>query len=106
MNYQQARIRADILKALSHPARILIVQALATGDACVPDLHRLIKLDQSGISRHLAVLQKAGIVTERRIHNRAIQHLQTPGILAAIMSAATVLKDETRRRLAVLQNEK
>lgn len=105
MNYRRARVRAEILKALAHPARILIVDALSTGDACVSDLNRLIHLDQSGISRHLAVLKRAGIVTERRLRNRAIQHLHTPCILQALECAATVLQADARRRLAVLRDE-
>ena len=92
MNYQQAKIRSEILKALAHPVRVLIVEALAKGDRCVCELNELADIDQSNISRHLASLKKAGIVIDRRDGMRVFYHLQTPCILNALKCAVEVTK--------------
>jgi DNA-binding transcriptional ArsR family regulator len=98
MNYPQAKVRADILKALAHPARVLIVDALCNGDRCVCELNSLVKIDQSGFSRHLGVLKKAGIVSERREGMKVFHHLETPCILKAFECAVEVVRADTKRR--------
>ena len=98
MNYQQAKIRAEILKALAHPARVLLVNALTEGDRCVCQLNELVDINQSNISRHLAVLKRAGIVSERRDGMRVFHHLATPCILKAFECAVEVIRTDTKRR--------
>ena len=57
--------RAKIMKALAHPARLLIVDVLASeGERCVCDLTELVGSDMSTVSRHLAQLKEAGIVED------------------------------------------
>lgn len=98
MNYQQAKVRADILKALAHPVRVLIVDALTGNDQCVCELNRLAAIDQSGLSRHLAILKKAGIVSDRRDGMKVFYHLETPCILNAFECAFEVVKSEAERK--------
>ena len=98
INYRQARIRADILKALAHPVRIMIVSALTAGDRCVCDLNKLADIALSNMSRHLAVLKKAGIVTDRRLGMNVFYHLQTPCILQAFECAVEVVRADAKRR--------
>ena len=59
--------RAAILKALAHPARLLIVDELAeAGERCVCELTELVGADMSTVSRHLTQLRNAGIVEDDR----------------------------------------
>ena len=104
MNYSQARIRSEILKALSHPVRVLIVHALTGGDRCVGELNALVDIDQSNISRHLAVLKRAGIIADRRDGMRVFYSLQTPCILKAFECAIEVVRAETKKRKLLLKN--
>jgi len=54
---------AEQAKALSHPARLAIIQLLAARDACVcGDIVDDLPLAQSTVSRHLKVLKEAGLV--------------------------------------------
>ena len=47
--------RAHIIKALAHPARLLIVDELSNhGERCVCELTEMIGSDMSTVSRHLA----------------------------------------------------
>ena len=103
MNYQQAQIRAEIMKALAHPVRILLVNALSDTDQCVCELNTLADIDQSGLSRHLAILKKAGIVSDRREGMKVFYHLETPCILKAFNCAVEVVKADAKRRTESLK---
>jgi len=57
--------RAKIMKALAHPARLLIVDELTKhGERCVCDLTELVGTDMSTVSRHLGQLRDAGIIED------------------------------------------
>jgi ArsR family transcriptional regulator len=59
--------RVDVMfRAFSDPTRLRILNLLKTGELCVCDLVRVIDVPQPKISRHLAYLRKAGLVTARR----------------------------------------
>jgi DNA-binding transcriptional ArsR family regulator len=54
------------LQTLADPTRLLIVEALlAHGEQPVNDLVAAAAIHQSGVSRHLRILQEAGFVTMR-----------------------------------------
>lgn len=56
---------AAMLKALSHPVRLDIVQMLSdSGDANCVDLTRHAGLAQSTVSEHLRVLREAGLIKQ------------------------------------------
>lgn len=57
---------ARIFKALMHPSRIAILEALRDGEQCVCHLEALLNMRQAYISQQLAVLRKAGIIADRR----------------------------------------
>lgn len=59
--------RAKIIKALAHPARLMIVDELVDkGERCVCELTELIGTDMSTVSRHLSQLKAAGILEDER----------------------------------------
>lgn len=103
MYYRQAKVRAEIFKALAHPVRVLIIEKLQKGDRCVCELNRLAKINQSNMSRHLAVLKKAGIVSDHRRGMKVYYHLQTPCILNTFDCALEVIKADGKRRLATMK---
>jgi ArsR family transcriptional regulator len=98
MNYQQAKIMAKALKALAHPMRVLIVDALKAGDRCVSEITALGSINQSNVSRHLATLKRAGIVSDHRIKNRVFYRLETPSALEMFGPAAEVARVDVKRR--------
>lgn len=58
--------QARIFKALGHPSRLLMVDALREGEKCVCDLQALVGDDMSTVSKHLSVLREAGVVTTEK----------------------------------------
>jgi len=73
--------RAEVLKALAHPARLLVVDELACGERCVCELREIIGNDMSTVSRHLSVLKSAGLITDRKKGNNIYYSLAMPCIL-------------------------
>lgn len=98
MNYHEAKQRAKILRAVAHPMRILIVEALKKSDRCVSDLCSLGKINQSNVSRHLATLKREGIVSDRRVGNRVVYRLETPSVLNVFEPAAEAVRVDSKRR--------
>ena len=57
---------ADWLKAMADPTRLRILHALQQGEKCVTDLLEGMECSQANVSKHLAILRKAGLVGCRR----------------------------------------
>lgn len=55
-----------MFRAFSDPIRLRILALVQPGELCVCDLTEVIKLPQPTISRHLAYLRRAGLVSVRR----------------------------------------
>ena len=54
-----------LLPALADPTRRRIVEALRGGERAVNDIVEAVEIHQSGVSRHLRILNEAGFVTVR-----------------------------------------
>ncbi len=67
-----------VFRALGHPVRLCIAEALAGGPRPVGDLVELVGLGWSTVSRHLAVLREAGVVGDERRGNRVHDTLALP----------------------------
>lgn len=57
---------AALLKALAHPARLLVMCRLLESESSAGDLQPLTGLSVSALSQHLAVLRELGLVETRR----------------------------------------
>lgn len=61
-----SEIKADLFRALAHPARIRILEVLADGERSVGDMVPLVGIESSHLSQQLAVLRRAGLVSTRK----------------------------------------
>ena len=62
----QARRATDMLKALSHEGRLLILCLLAEGEKSVSQIETAMDMPQAAVSQQLARLRLDGLVTARR----------------------------------------
>ncbi|HYE45759.1 MAG TPA: metalloregulator ArsR/SmtB family transcription factor [Caulobacter sp.] len=69
--------------ALADPTRRAIIARLAQGEATVQDLARPFSISQPAISRHLKVLEEAGLI-ETRIDGTARPRRLRPDAVAAL----------------------
>ena len=59
--------RSLVVKAMAHPTRLLVMEALMQGEQCVNDLTAMAGCDVTTLSKHLSVMKKAGLlVCEKR----------------------------------------
>ena len=97
MNYQEAKARSQVLKALAHPTRVLLVDALRPGEKCVMELRRVADVDGSTMSRHLERLRDAGILESRKGGQRVFYRLVNPCVLAVLDCAMEVFRAAAKR---------
>ena len=62
----KARRATDMLKALSHEGRLLILCLLADGERSVSQIEAAMAMPQAAVSQQLARLRLDGLVTARR----------------------------------------
>ncbi len=76
----EARVR--VVKAMAHPTRMFIVDELSrSGERCVCELTEMIGDDISTVSKHLALLKKAGIICDDKRGNQVFYRLCVPCIM-------------------------
>ncbi|MGB3330422.1 MAG: metalloregulator ArsR/SmtB family transcription factor [Thermomicrobiales bacterium] len=67
---------SEVFSALADPTRRAILARLAEGDANVGDLAAPFAISQPAISRHLKVLEDAGLISRHRQATQRYSHLE------------------------------
>lgn len=88
--------RAKVMKALAHPSRLFIVDELSRGERCVCELTEMIGADVSTVSKHLALLKRAGVVIDERRGQQVFYRLRVPCILNFFGCVEAVLEEVGR----------
>ncbi len=96
--------RARIAKALAHPSRLLMLDALTEKEMCVCDLTELVGADQSTVSKHLAVLKNAGIVSDRKEGVMIFYRLKIGCLQGFWTCMESVLKQNLKDQQAALRS--
>lgn len=97
--------RARVAKALAHPSRLVILDLLAEGERCVCELTAALELDQSTVSKHLAILNQAGIIEARREGARTFYRLRLECLKGLWDCIDAVLRENLRTQQAALGAE-
>ena len=95
-------IQARIFKALGHPSRLLMVEALLDGPLCVADLQHLVGADMSTVSRHLAVLKNAEIVSDEKRGLHVYYSLKLAGLGQFLTCTSSAMDKRAQERQAQL----
>ncbi|HET6846514.1 MAG TPA: metalloregulator ArsR/SmtB family transcription factor [Anaerolineales bacterium] len=66
MNIQVRENQAQLLKVLSHPTRLAVLEILREGEQCVCHMEAMLGVRQASLSQQLMVLRDAGLVRVRR----------------------------------------
>ncbi len=66
MIYERYKSQVQIMKLLSHPARLAILELLRNGEECVCHMEAFLGYKQAYLSQQLAVLREAEIIQDRR----------------------------------------
>lgn len=74
-----------VFAALADPTRREILRRLTDGDANVSELAAPFDLSQPAISKHLKVLESAGLVSRSRVATSRLSHLEAEPLREATM---------------------
>ena len=96
-------MKAEIIQAAGHPIRLAIIDFLKDGEQCVCDIAVHVGAQRSNVSRHLAVMLKAGVVDCRKEGLMVMYTLKTPCILNFLSCVTDVLRDQVKANSAVLR---
>ena len=96
-------VRADIIKAMAHPTRLMIIDELSRGERCVCELTGLAGADTSTVSKHLAVLKNAGIVEDDKRGQMVFYTLKIPCVLKFLSCIEIVLQERIKTQLALME---
>jgi ArsR family transcriptional regulator len=86
-----AVMKAGMFKALAHPARIQVLEALELGESPVGELADRLGMELSHLSQQLAVLRRAGLVINRRVGSVVFYRLRDPRITQLLFVAKELL---------------
>ncbi len=100
-----AEAKAELFKALGHPARVRVLELLAEREHTVGELAEATGLELSHLSQQVTVLRRAGVVDSRRVRSSVICSLrdpQTAELLAVARRLLTAVLREDQALLAAL----
>jgi DNA-binding transcriptional ArsR family regulator len=96
MMAEHAEQAATLLKALAHPARLLVLCRLVDGECSVSELQPLVGLSMSALSQHLSVLRELDLVATRR-EAQTIYYSLVPGPAVGVLDALYAAYCEPKR---------
>ena len=103
-----SEIKADLFKALAHPARIRVLELLSDGEATVSEMQPLVGVESSHLSQQLGVLRRARVVTTRKEGVNVYYAIKDPAMVELLAVAKRLLINsltETEDLLADLRAE-
>src|SRR4051794_17461417 len=83
--------KAEMFKALAHPARIRSLEILAEGERSVGELQPLVGIELSHLSQQLGVLRRAGLVVARREGSSVFYAVKDPLLIDLLAVARQLL---------------
>lgn len=83
---ERFRKAAEILRAIAHPTRLMILNALLDKSECVREFEKLIKKRQANISQHLAILRSAGLIDYSQEGKKRCYYLKRPEVVERILN--------------------
>lgn len=93
--------RLQTIKALAHPSRLRIIESLHEGEKCVCDLRDLTGSDLSTVSKHLAILRSANLVSSQKRGLRVFYRLRCD-CLVPFLNCLDQLARSARQKRALL----
>lgn len=102
ITFQEAEIRAKVIKAMAHPVRLIIVEYLKGKERSFGEVFGLFKLDKSTVSKHLLVLKEAGIVSSRKEGSDMIYVLEVPCVTDFFNCVTAVIESNVKKQQSCL----
>lgn len=86
-----SEVKADLFKALAHPARVRILEVLASGPRSVGQLQSPVGIEASHLSQQLAVLRRSGLIVSTKQGAAVTYELVDPAVIELLQVARQLL---------------
>ncbi|WP_059014839.1 metalloregulator ArsR/SmtB family transcription factor [Mycobacterium sp. M26] len=98
-------IKANLFKALAHPARIRVLEILSANarPTTVSEILADTEIEPTLLSQHLAVLKRHQVVGAQRVGNAVYYELAHPSISDLLVIARTFLADTLKAQQQQLE---
>ena len=96
-------LQAEVLKAMAHPLRLAIVQFLAEEEKCVCDIVDHVGTSQSNISKHLGLMKKVGILSDRKEGLSVYYRLNMPCALNFFQCVKDIMENQLSERARAIR---
>lgn len=94
MLQQVPHFKAEFFKALSHPVRIRILDALRGGEKSVNELSELLHIEQANVSQQLAILRLRNIVTGTKSGSSVFYSVSDPALFRLLDVAKEIFNNQ------------
>lgn len=99
------KIKADFLRILAHPVRLQVIEYLKNDkEASVGKLVAELGVEQSSLSRHLALLRDIGVLEARQEKANVFYKLHDHDIFKVLRPIAELLRKRLRRSEKILES--
>jgi ArsR family transcriptional regulator len=96
--------KAEFFKALSHPARIRVLELLAEREQAVSELLPEVGIEPAHLSQQLAVLRRMNLVASRREGSTVLYSLVSPQVAELLTVARLILTEVLSSQAELLED--
>lgn len=96
-------LQADVLKALAHPLRLAILEFLAAEEKCVCHIVEHVGTSQSNVSKHLSLMKKAGVLSDRKEGLSVYYRLSMPCALNFFQCVGEIIETRIRHHAEAIR---
>ncbi len=94
-------LAAGVFKALGHPVRVAMIEALRSGPLCVCEFMPLLGIEQPTASKHIAVLRREGLIVAEKDGQRTMCRLADDTVAAIYDQVRGFLRERWLRQSAL-----
>jgi DNA-binding transcriptional ArsR family regulator len=89
-----SQFKAEFFKALAHPLRIRIIDALRAGEVGVNELSSRLGVEQTTLSQQLAILRGRNLVVGRKNGSNVFYSVRDPAVFRLLDVAREVFNNQ------------
>src|SRR5271167_606229 len=86
------QVKAEFFKALSHPARIRILEVLRDGERPVSELIPEVGIEASHLSQQLGVMRRANLIQSRKVGSNVFYSVGDPMLFELLEVAKRIIR--------------
>jgi len=95
---------AEVMKALAHPVRLMVLESARRGPVTVAEIARSVGRERSVVLRHLQKMVQVGVLHARRQGKTITYSLTIPCVLGFLECAQKVLSARVEGEVECLQS--